>query len=104
MTVYASKLFQTRPRAQNKRLTSNNNIRGEKLHSQLKKPLEFISKPSAEFPGGQSKEADEVGFTLLDWQFNGRAKHSLCVNKILFLFIYVAIHSFNKYLFTHYYL
>lgn len=30
--------------------------------------------------------------------------NSLCVNKILFLFIYVAIHSFNKYLFTHYYL
>ena len=69
-----------------------------------RKPLEFISKPSAEFPGGQSKEADEVGFTVLDWRFSGRAKHSLCVNKILFLFIYVSIHSFNKYLFTHYYL
>ena len=68
------------------------------------KPLEFISKPSAKFPGGQSKEADEVGFTVLDWWFSRRARHSLCVNKILFLFIYVSIHSFNKYLFTNYYL
>ena len=97
-------LFQTRPRAQNKRLTSNNNIRGEKLHSQLEKATRVHLKPSDEFPGGQSKEADEVGFTVLDWWFSRRAKHSLCVNNILFLFIYVSIHSFNKCLFTHYYL